>query len=973
MVLSARRCRGWGPALALAVAALAGARDAAADLRLDHFTHTSWSSIGRATSAFAILPDRDGHLWVGTEQHLVRFDGQQMTAFDRQRVPNMVEGRIIALFEDAEGALWVGFRDSGLARLRDGRVLRLDRKSGLLSNFVRGFAQTRDGSVWVATDEGPMRFPPGSEKPEPSGAGLAHRCTHGFVVDRNGVLWAGTHRGLARWSDGRWHPEGGPPQALRADVVYVDRDDTLYVGTRGAGLWERRPDGWRSYTVQHGLGSDDVVSVLRDGRGYLWVATAGGGVARQEGERFVALSLPEGSCRTRVQSLAQDAEGGIWIGSEVCGLRRIAYRLFERLVTANGLPSDDVLGVSTASDGRLWIGTNGAGLATIAPGAMAPDPLPCAPGLPCRAVWAFSPGPAGSMLMVAHLDAALEWDGRAVIRPSLPDGWKAVEFAVFDRAGARWFAVENKVVRVDGTGVTSITEQERLRGKRIVFPGKDGRAWIAADDGVALWRDGKVELMRVGPNDRAAGASNPFEDAGGTLWVGTLGAGIRRVRDGKIVTVTSAHGLPTGWIPQLLGDDHGRLWASNVRGIFWVEIEQMNQLIDGRRKRVDVRFYDAADGVRLNAGGDFGHPAGLRDARGRLWFVTPGEGIAIVDPAHLQTRAPRVVIDELRLGGLALDPNAVHERGPAPLDVEVAFRALSFAPAETIAFRHRLEGKDTDWIEGEPRARYPQLAPGRYTLVVQARSRDGDWGGQESRTAFVLRPPFHRTPWFFALGAVAAGSVLMLAHRLRLARARASMEVLMAERSRIARDIHDTLAQAFVATSVQLECLDKSLEGKDPSVVRRHLDTARKVVNESLEEARRAVWVLRPQALEGGLARALDSLVRGVSGETVVSLEVTGAPRPLAAACETNLLRIAQEAVSNAYRHARPRSIRVRLAYGAGTVTLSATDDGTGLDGMPSEQRGMLGMRERAEELRGTLVVESAPGQGTTIRAEVPA
>jgi signal transduction histidine kinase len=215
----------------------------------------------------------------------------------------------------------------------------------------------------------------------------------------------------------------------------------------------------------------------------------------------------------------------------------------------------------------------------------------------------------------------------------------------------------------------------------------------------------------------------------------------------------------------------------------------------------------------------------------------------------------------------------------------------------------------------------------------------------------------------------------LLAHRLRLGRVRAALQAALAERTRIAREIHDTLAQAFVAMSVQLECLDQAVKKDDPAMLRRHLDGARQVVKDSLEEARRSVWVLRPQALDRGLVPAIQTLVQRLSGDTVVALDVTGPPRSLPPAAEANLLRMAQEAVANAYRHAGAGRIEVHLAYAPRTVTLSVCDDGGGLQPgvAPELGQGLLGLRERTDELGGRLTVDSAPGRGTTIHVEIPA
>jgi signal transduction histidine kinase len=440
-----------------------------------------------------------------------------------------------------------------------------------------------------------------------------------------------------------------------------------------------------------------------------------------------------------------------------------------------------------------------------------------------------------------------------------------------------------------------------------------------------------------------------------------------------VASIGSAQGLPTDWIVQALEDDGGRLWMTSGKGLLSVPRRELVDLADGRRARIEPNVYDGADGVLMRTE-PFGHPAGWKGPDGRLWFATFG-GIAVVDPASLRAPPPRVAIDEVRVNG---QPATGSVLGAGPRDVEVTFAARSFAAPETVFLRYRLEGKDTGWIEAGPgrRARFPQLGPGRYRLVVQARHRDGAWSANGASVELVVRQPFYRSPWFALAVALAVGLLLLAAHRMRLARTRAGLQAVMAERARIARDIHDTLAEAFVATSVRLECLDHALESEDRATMRRHLEAARSVVRLSLEEARRAVWVLRPQVLEHGLSAAIETLVGGATGDTRVELEVLGTPRPLAPTVEANLLRIAQEGVSNAYRHARAQRIALRLAFHARAVEMSVSDDGTGLcgpaGGRPVE-RGLAGMKERAADIGGTLLIESRPGGGTAIHVEVRA
>jgi signal transduction histidine kinase len=794
----------------------------------------------------------------------------------------------------------------------------------------------------------------------------------------DGSLWAGLTGGLARWdaTAGSWRREPSDmPGTAGVDVVWEDRDGTLWAGTAEDGLWERRNGRWRAHQASEGMGPR-VRALLRDRDGHLWVATGAGLVWQDAAGRFQPFPLPPSMCGERIVAMVEDPEEGLWLATQTCGLHRLHDRSFRTLGEDEGLPSNAVLGLRLTADHTVWLSTVGHGLARWPLDRFAPRAVGCAADLPCRECWDFSEneGPGAGPWAVCRKNTVLRWDGTTFGRvTSLPGGWPAASFVLAARDGALWLARNEEVVRSLGGVAQPVPGHEPLKGHRIFQEGADGTIWIIGRNGAAAWRRGVVQLALLPARERAAEPWNALEDGEGTLWIGTKGEGIRRVKDGRVATVGVAQGLPSGLVVQLVEDDRGRLWASSAKGIFWVKKRELEAVADGRQPAVDAHLYDASDGIQMGNVSAFGHPAGFKDPGGRLWFGTHG-GIVIFDPGTLRAQAIRPVIEEVRVGGQPVDGTrslVVH----APADVEATFAATTFGSLDALSFRYRLWGRDANWVPAGPgrTARFAKLAPGSYQLVVEARDREGEWGGPTAQLAFTLQPPFYRSLWFVLLCACGAGLAMLLVHRLRIARTRAGLQAVMGERTRIARDIHDTLAQAFVATSVQLECLEEGLGPDVPANVRRHLDTARRMVEESLDEARRAVWVLRPQAVELGLAAALQTLVDRLSGTPVVALEVVGSPRPLPPLVATELLRIAQEALSNAHRHARARRIDVRLELLPRSVILTITDDGGGLEGggNAGSGQGLIGMKERANAIGAVLSIESVPARGTTVRVEL--
>ena len=311
----------------------------------------------------------------------------------------------------------------------------------------------------------------------------------------------------------------------------------------------------------------------------------------------------------------------------------------------------------------------------------------------------------------------------------------------------------------------------------------------------------------------------------------------------------------------------------------------------------------------------------------------------------------------------------------------IGYTATSLS--ERIRLRHRLEGFDADWVESGDarRAYYSNLPPGSYRFLVAASNRHGVWNGAPTTLSFRLRPPFHRTPLFYALLAALAAAAAAAVHHVRVRQMQARFAAVIGERTRIARELHDTLAQGVAGIRLQVETgLDTM--ASDPDVAREHLRLAELMARSSIAEVRRSIWVLRAQASKGpqGLMASFEEGLRQLTADSSVpvTIEVAGTPRALAPELEHNLLRITHELVLNALRHAAASALRITLRFGDDAVRLEVEDDGRGFDAAAhlassgAEHFGLLGVQERAQALGGTLDVQSAPGTGTRIACRLP-
>jgi len=313
--------------------------------------------------------------------------------------------------------------------------------------------------------------------------------------------------------------------------------------------------------------------------------------------------------------------------------------------------------------------------------------------------------------------------------------------------------------------------------------------------------------------------------------------------------------------------------------------------------------------------------------------------------------------------------------------LRIEYGTVSLGSASKLRFRYMLEGVDDEWVyAGSAReAKYSGVPSGSYLFRVST-TANGEWT-EAARWEFSVAPPFYRTPGFVTLFLLGVGLILAAAWLLRLRAVRNQYALVFAERARVSREIHDTLLQSLAAIGVELETIATELDPSQ-SPAREGLRRLRRQVGHCLREARESILELRnnsmrPRALVDSLRELAENTTRskGVATEFCLS----GRPQSSSADADLQLLRIAQESVSNAVRHGRATQVRINLSFEQDRILLTVTDDGRGFvpdehDPAPSagEHLGLLTMRERAARVRGRLDIVSIPGRGTTIETSVP-
>jgi ligand-binding sensor domain-containing protein/two-component sensor histidine kinase len=922
----------------------------------------------------AMAQSGEGYLWLGLETGLVRFDGLRFARWDASHLP---AGSVWSLLNTRDGSLWIGLSGTRpIARLHNGRTTVFGAADGLPSTLAAAFYEDQSGVIWAGTLSGLFRLN-GQKWQHVDVGDAASTSVIGIYEDGEGRLLAATPMGVYR----RASPDTGFELVAHVEVASNlhfsftrDRAGAVWVSDFRDGFHRLDQSGARPHPASlRGWG----VRLLHDRRGDMWVATLGQGLWRVPGgsplrtPSIAVATMRDGLASEAVQALLEDSEGNIWLGTPG-GLQRLSPHRVTPLRDL-GVPR----ALEATADGAMWVGTS-SGLRRFAGGES--RTFTEADGLPGSVVLALHRGQRGELWVATELGIAIYENGKFT-RLSLPkDANLPRIFAIATAGEDVWlrdffFRLHHwrggKLLPVD-----DLPEPFRTN-VRSVYTDRSGQVWLGAGDGQLAVRDQKgtfkVQQLPIG------GAVRLFQDPEGALWVGG-DDGMSRLQGGEVVSLTRKQGFP-GSVKSIVEDESGELWVGLGTGI--IRLEKARFIAAARAgdvRKLQYRFFNAADGVAGIPIAE-GTCTGARAADGRVWFITSG-GVTIVDPEHVgpPPAMPPVRIESVTADAQKYDPQSGLFAPSQTSHLHIAFTALTLTDPTRIRFRYRLDGFDHDWLDpGASReAVYTNLPPQQYRFVVEATNGDGVWTPGATWN-FGVEPMFYQTRWFMALMIAMSGLLVTAVWRLRVRGVRRQFALVLAERIRMSRAIHDTLLQGLAGLALQVDDLSHTLEDADRESARGRVVKMRRMVEEYIREARQSIWDLRsPRLAQSDLPNALKQAGQRAIGERPVALDftVTGTPHRCAPVVEEQLLLIGQEAVSNAVQHGRATRVGMEIAYDENHTRLRVSDDGCGFDpeslAEANGHYGLISMRERAEQVKGRVRIDSAPGRGTRVEAVVP-
>jgi ligand-binding sensor domain-containing protein/signal transduction histidine kinase len=958
-----------------------------------------------------VFKDRSGFLWIGSTESLDRFDPvtETSTRFPIGTGPGSLEKHVSHISQDRSGILWLA-TEAGLYRLdpASGALRRYSHDpadtASLSSPLVRSTYEDREGTLWVCTAASLEAFDRRTEKVrERIRLNVPESISVKVVEDHAGTLWIAylSANGLASYERQKRRltlysfKDREPPGASLlsgAEGIHADADGNLWLATRGSGLVRIDPGRRSAVRYRHSLADPDsisedlLMSVFEDHEGNIWVGTATTGV-----NRFRRRPLPfkryrhepgnpQSLLRTSVTSVYADSQENVWVGSEL-GLTRIdgksgTYGSFRE----PSAPNSNVISIVEDRSGYLWFGTYG--------GLYRYDPR-------TGRFATFRHDPADSRSLSNDIVYSLIVDHQGTLWAGTGDGlnrledaaigrfrsWKAepagaspqdVTAIVEDSAGLLWF-IGGTLQRFDPVTGSFAAYQ--------IDPVQTGRArW---ESSAVLVQTGK----RISP-----GGSFLTIDRTGVLWIATANGLVRfdRGRE-QFTTYDERDGLPASAVNGILEDRDGKLWVSTAGGLCRFD----------PGTKTFTNFYES-DGL---AGSAFeGYPAATTSRRGQMFFGSKS-GLTSFWPEQIVDKAsiPPVVLTQFSLRNLPVAPGrgsvlATSITSAPSLTLShdqhlfsFEFAALSYVDPQRNQYRYMLEPLDHSWNRVDPRRRmatFTTLPAGHYTLRVQGSNNRGLWNEPGVTLRLEILPPWWGTTWFRSACAGVFVALLWAGYRLRVRqlhrRFEMTLEATVGERTRIARELHDTLLQSFQSVLLDLASVAQLLRER-PIEAQQLLGSTMEHVSEAIAQGRDAVQGLRISTVEStDLALAIstlgEELARGSeASRPVFNVGVEGKARDLHPILRDEIYKIAAEALRNAFQHARARQVEVEIRYDDKRFRLRVRDDGKGIDpavlsGEGGEGHyGLRGMRERATLIGGSLTLWSEVDAGSEVELCIPA
>ncbi|MDZ4818421.1 MAG: two-component regulator propeller domain-containing protein, partial [Planctomycetota bacterium] len=953
--------------------------------KLTQSLHRIWQ-VPQGLPQATILASRQassGFLWLGTQAGLVRFDGVRFVTVPIGPAGTLEEPAVQDLLEDSQRHLWIATNSCGLVKLENRNVSRYDQSSGLPSDNIHCLLLDRHNQLIVGTSAGAAKLQgdrfTGLQPPEnaPSNTEIL-----ALVESADGTIWgAGRGPTLYGWNGARRLSRTLKllPESVEIRALHMTKTGTLWVGT-SAGLLRVQGDEEKLLTTADGLADNSVYCLLESVEGSLFVGTRQG-FARVNANGIEDFGSKNGLSQSTVYTICEDQEGNLWVGTKH-GLNQFLDRRSIPFTVSEGLASNNTGPICQDAQDAIWIGSLDRGISRYNEDGF--KILTTKQGLVSNIIQALAVGAEGEVFVGTDLGMNVLQNEQVKQTFQRDDGLPSndVRCILASPDGSMLVATSEGLVSYRDGKFESHPASDLLHGTIVTMTYFEGDLLLATMNG-GLFRSRKNDLEAVLPPDiPRSEISSLHVDTEEILWIGTHGGGLSALQNERFTTYTLADGLYDDDILGIAQDGQDRLWMACSKGVFSVARQELLQRKGTNGNRISNNPFTPLEALRTVECQSGVQPAVLKTRDGTIWFSTI-HGAMKIDPRNWDRPLPvfPVVVEEVVVNGQIMQDTTSIELSENQNNLSFRYTALNLRAPTRIEFRYMLEGFDSDWIDAKSRreAFYTNLRPGGYRFRALGINLDGTTYEAANPIQFTIHPVFYRQTWFMTSLIVTLALAAWGAIWLRIRGIKSHMRAIVLERSRIARELHDTLMQGFSGITMEMQALSTSIS---PSPQHDTLNEIIGDAGECLREARLSIAGLRSgrnNAETSDLAASISQAARQLTETSSIQLRLRAGKLPATINDDVkyNLLRITQEAIANAVKYSGARNLDVTVEANLRTIHLSIIDDGVGFvleNGLPSEPGhfGILGMRERASSIGGTFQLSSAPEAGTRVDVIAP-
>jgi ligand-binding sensor domain-containing protein/two-component sensor histidine kinase len=927
------------------------------------------------TTIWSIAQTPDGYIWLGTPSGLVRFDGVRFVNF---RLPSEKEATVENLRVSKDGSLWICSYNYGLFQLKDGQIKTYSKENGLSSHKITTVYQDQQDNIWIGTlYSGINLLKDNKITVYDKAQGLIENQVNDIAGDSHGNIWIATNGGISKFREGgftNYTVDDGLPDNRINDIT-IDQNGIVWFAT-AKGLVKLKDQTFTAYTEKDGLSRNEIDSIVEDKDGNLWIGTRGGGLNRMTNNSFTSFTSKDGLSSDDIRVVFEDKQKNIWVGTRGGGLCQLKERPYTLYTAKDGLANNHVIGCVETIDGSIWCGTLN-GLSRYKDGKFITYTLK--DGLADNHVMSIAKG-VNNTLWIGTMNGLSKLHGNKFTSYTTKDGLVSDKIVGLytDREGSLWVTSKGVIQRLKNGEFDNYPVQDSDAAIKVIYEDSNGNLWFGGG-GLSLLKDGKVITYTTKDGLISNSVKSIYEDQDGALWIGTR-KGLSRYKDRKFNNYSIKDGLVDEYIIDIFEDGEGYFWISNKKGFSRISRKELNDYAENKTRHISVLFFEREDSNRnitYNGVGDF---RGCKIKDGSIWFPSL-QGIVVINPSKsvLPSEKVPVYIEEVLVDKKPVDLKDYVYFAPGSRELEIRYTGISFISPENLHFKYILDGFDKDWIDANNRrvAYYTNLPPGEYSFKVIARNMKGIWNEEISSFQFYLKPRFYQTYWFYALCLVSTGLLGWTIYFLRMKHLESKFSAAISERTRIARELHDTLLQDIAAIAMKLELISQEID-KSPSSAKKELDQVIITMDDCQNDARKSIENLRTAGSKSNtLCAELENIANNISSDypVQVHLETLGLPYPLPKDFEENLAKICKEAVNNAIKHGKAQYIDLKLIYDPEWIQLKIQDDGCGFDASAINTKGhygLTGMKERAIEIGGNFSIYGQNGTGTKIMVEIP-